>query len=56
MREEILVGFYAWAGEAAALIEEANSPKRSTSTPTTRRDSPTSSGRSSVTTSRPTDL
>jgi len=24
MREEILVGFYAWAGEAAALIEEAN--------------------------------
>jgi len=27
MREETLVGFYAWAGEAAALIEEANLTK-----------------------------
>jgi len=27
MREETLVGFYAWAGEAASLIEEANLTK-----------------------------
>ncbi len=27
MREETLVGFYAWAGEAATLIEEANLTK-----------------------------
>jgi predicted transcriptional regulator len=27
MREETLVGFYAWAGEAAGLIEEANITK-----------------------------
>ena len=27
MREETLVGFYVWAGEAAALIEEANLTK-----------------------------
>jgi len=27
MREETLVGFYAWAGEAAALIEQANLTK-----------------------------
>ena len=27
MRRETLVGFYAWAGEAAALIEEANVTK-----------------------------
>ncbi len=28
MREETLVGFYAWAGEAASLIEEANLTKK----------------------------
>jgi len=27
MREETLIGFYAWAGEAASLIEEANLTK-----------------------------
>jgi predicted transcriptional regulator len=27
MREETLVGFYAWAGEAASLIDEANLTK-----------------------------
>jgi len=28
MRRDTLVGFYVWAGEAAALIEEANTTKR----------------------------
>jgi len=28
MREETLIGFYAWAGEAASLIEEANLTKK----------------------------
>jgi predicted transcriptional regulator len=28
MRRETLVGFYVWAGEAAALIEDANATKR----------------------------
>jgi predicted transcriptional regulator len=29
MREESLIGFYAWAGEAASLLEEANLTKES---------------------------
>jgi len=28
MRRETLLGFYVWAGEAAALIEEANLTKK----------------------------